>query len=98
VAKVHHFPKTKKNSPHQTQSPSHHCSILKSLERNQTKVLFKLLQKYTPEDNKQKRERLTQEAKLKAESNFMINGVEKTVEKTRPFNLKFGLNHVTKLV
>ena len=27
-----------------------------------------------------------------------ISNVEKTVQKTRPFHLKFGLNHVTKLI
>jgi large subunit ribosomal protein L7Ae len=27
-----------------------------------------------------------------------ISNLEKTVQKTRPFHLKFGLNHVTKLI
>ena len=48
------------------------------------------MKKYRPEDSKQKRERLASEAKQKAE--------KKKVEKTRPFHLKFGLNHVTKLI
>ena len=33
-------------------------------------VMFKLLKKYSPEDSKQKRERLNSEAKLRAESTF----------------------------
>ena len=33
-------------------------------------VLFKLLKKYSPEDQKQKKARLVEEAKLKAESNI----------------------------
>jgi large subunit ribosomal protein L7Ae len=69
----------------------------RALERNQARVLFKLLQKYSPEDNKQKKERLTNEAKLKAESNFHPY-LEKSIDKQRPHHLKFGLNHVTKLI
>ena len=53
--------------------PATIAQFSRALERNQTKVLFKLLQKYSPEDNKQKKERLTQEAKLKAESKFIFN-------------------------
>lgn len=49
-----------------------------------------MLKKYSPEDTKQRKARLVQEAKNKAE--------KKTVEKSRPFHLKFGLNHVTKLI
>lgn len=40
----------------------------RSLDKNQTNVLFRLLKKYTPEDTKQRKTRLTQEAKDKAES------------------------------
>jgi len=40
--------------------------------------LFKLLRKYSPEDSKQKTERLTNEAKLRAESNLNIY-LEKTI-------------------
>ena len=43
-----------------------------ALERNQSKVLFKLLKKYRPEDKKQKNTRLVQEAKLKAESKLFF--------------------------
>ena len=62
----------------------------RALDKNQTNVLFRLLKKYTPEDRKQRHARLVQEAKDKAE--------KKTVEKPRPYHLKFGLNHITKLV
>lgn len=41
----------------------------RALDKNQTNVLFRLLKKYTPEDTKQRKTRLTQEAKDKAESN-----------------------------
>ena len=60
-------------------------------------MLFRLLKKYSPEDKAQRKTRLVQEAKTKAESKYSFI-VEKTVEKTRPFHLKFGLNHVTKLI
>ena len=43
-----------------------------TLDRNQTRVLFKLLRKYRPEDKKQKRERLASEAKMKAESTYRL--------------------------
>ena len=39
----------------------------RALDKNQTNVLFRLLKKYSPEDNKQRQVRLTQEAKDKAE-------------------------------
>ena len=42
----------------------------RALDKNQTNVLFKLFKKYSPEDKKQRKERLVQEAKLKAESTF----------------------------
>lgn len=69
----------------------------RTLDKNQSNVLFKLLKKYSPEDRKQRRTRLVEEAKLKAESNFYQNS-EKAVEKAKPYHLKFGLNHVTKLI
>jgi large subunit ribosomal protein L7Ae len=60
-------------------------------------VLFKLLKKYSPEDKKQRRSRLVAEAKAKAESTSHVI-LENTTQKARPFHLKFGLNHVTKLI
>lgn len=51
----------------------------RTLDRNQStlccysaNVLFKLLKKYSPEDAKQRRARLTNEAKLRAESTFFV--------------------------
>jgi len=41
----------------------------RALDKNQANVLFRLLKKYSPEDNKQRRARLVAEAKLRAESN-----------------------------
>jgi len=56
--------------------PSTIAQFSRALEKNSGKilinlanVLFKLLRKYSPEDSKQKRTRLVEEAKLKAESN-----------------------------
>ena len=69
----------------------------RGLDKNQTNVLFRLLKKYSPEDKKQRRNRLVEEAKAKAESKILIH-LERTCEKTRPYHLKFGLNHVTKLI
>ena len=40
----------------------------RALDKNQTNVLFRLLKKYSPEDKKQRRARLVEEAKAKAES------------------------------
>ena len=70
--------------------PATIAQFSRALERNQTKVLFKLLQKYSPEDSKQKKERLTQEAKLKAESKFIFN-VRKNSRKgqTIPHEVRF---------
>lgn len=69
----------------------------RALDKNQANVLFKLLKKYSPEDKKQRHTRLVEEAKLKAESNHYFI-LEKAVEKAKPYHLKFGLNHVTKLI
>merc|ERR1719471_2655267 len=58
-----------------------------TLDRSQTAQLFKLLTKYSPEQKKEKAQRL----KLKAESGG--KGKE-----SKPLVLKFGFNHVTTLV
>ena len=67
--------------------PATIAQFSRALEKNQTKVLFKLLQKYSPEDNKQKKERLTQEAKLKAESKFIFK-IRKNSRKGQTIPLK----------
>jgi hypothetical protein len=46
--------------------------------------------------NKRKKD-LLNKLNLKLKVIILLN-LEKTVEKTRPFHLKFGLNHVTKLI
>ena len=43
-----------------------------SLDKNQANVLFKLLKKYSPEDTKLRKSRLTEEAKHKAESIYFL--------------------------
>ena len=57
---------------------------------NSEKELFNILKKYSPEDAKTKRQRLTALAAQKKDG--------KTAESAKPFVLKFGLNHVTRLV
>lgn len=62
-----------------------------SVNRDQTKNLFKLLKKYAPETKKEKKARLLAKAQEKV-------ATDKTDDSTRPRVLKFGLNHVTTLV
>ncbi len=54
--------------------------------------LFKLLHKYRPETKAQKKERLRSIAQKKSE------GEDATPSKKKPVVLKYGLNHVTKLI
>jgi len=61
-----------------------------TIDKNQATTLFKLLAKYRPEDKKEKKERLTQEAK-----NQVAN---KETTKTKPNIVKFGINQITSLV
>lgn len=62
-----------------------------TVNRDQTKGLFKLLKKYAPETKKEKKTRLLAKAQEKVASG-------KASDETRPRVLKFGLNHVTTLV
>ncbi|CAI2366297.1 unnamed protein product [Moneuplotes crassus] len=62
-----------------------------TLERDQANKLFKLLSKYTPENKIEKRQRLKEEAKAKADGKEAAQG-------SKPLVAKFGLNHVTTLV
>merc|ERR1712100_725812 len=57
----------------------------KTLDKNMATNLFKMLMKYRPEDNAQKKERLTDMAKDAAE------GKESDVKK--PVVVKYGINH-----
>ena len=56
------------------------------------------MRKYTPEDAKAKKARLVSEAKAKAESTNIFNLQRNRSIKEKPYVLKFGLNHVTKLI
>merc|ERR1712144_4373 len=62
----------------------------KTLQNNQSKNLWRLLAKYTPEAKKDKVARLRNAAQNKADG--------KEADTKKPVFLKFGLNHVTHLV
>merc|ERR1712139_26551 len=62
----------------------------KTLTSNQSKNLWRLLKKYTPESKKDKVARLKSAAENKAAG--------KEVKTSKPKFLKFGLNHVTSLI
>merc|ERR1712013_498013 len=59
-------------------------------DKNLATEVFALLDKYRPEDKAQKKERLTAAAEAKAAG--------KAPETSQPFNVKYGLNHVTALI
>ena len=61
------------------------------LDKDESKKLFKILEKYAPETKKEKKERLKNEAQEK------VKGKDKKDGK-KPVSLKCGLNHVTYLV
>merc|ERR1712110_44828 len=62
----------------------------KCLTANQSKNLWRLLNKYAPETKKDKVMRLKQAAETKAAG--------KEVQTNKPITVKYGLNHVTQLV
>merc|ERR1712066_941790 len=62
----------------------------KCLTANQSKNLWRLLNKYAPETKKDKVVRLKQAAETKAAG--------KEVQTAKPHTVKYGLNHVTQLV
>lgn len=61
-----------------------------TLSLDKVKSLFKLLGKYKPETRKEKKDRLRDEAEKKKN--------KEEVKKSKPYEIKFGLNHVTTLV
>nr|ANM86131.1 60S ribosomal protein L7a [Stygiella incarcerata] len=61
----------------------------KTMEKNMAVNLFKFLAKYKPEDKLEKKTRLREEATAAEKG--------EKVEKTKPFMLKYGLNHVVAL-
>jgi large subunit ribosomal protein L7Ae len=63
-----------------------------TLDKNNAKQLFKLLSKYAPETPKQRKQRLFNLAKEKAEKK---EGAEKS---PKPIVVKCGLNHITGLI
>lgn len=63
-----------------------------TIEKNQANQLFKLLNRYKPEDKAMKKQRLQQQAEERKKG----NKADKIGPK--PVVLKFGLNHVTSLV
>ena len=63
----------------------------KTLDKNTSSQLFKLMKKYAPETKSEKKQRLALLAAAKAEG--------KELEKPKkPYTLKYGLNHLTALV
>jgi len=72
----------------------------KVLDKNSATQLFKLLVKYQPEDKLNKKKRLLELAKAKAEATKKGDKPkeEKKSDSKRPISLKYGLNHVTALV
>lgn len=63
-----------------------------TLDRNTAAQSFKLLNKYRPETKAEKKERLTKEAAAIAE------GKTRQEASPKPYNVKYGLNHVVALV
>ncbi|KAG7817822.1 hypothetical protein KL919_003557 [Ogataea angusta] len=63
-----------------------------TLDRNTAAEVFKLLNKYRPETAAEKKERLTKEAAAIAE------GKKKEDVSSKPFVVKYGLNHVVSLI
>ena len=66
------------------------AQFFEPLDKDASNKLFKILEKYTPETKKEKKERLKNEAKEE-------KGKEKKDGK-KPIVLKYGLNHVTYLI
>jgi len=62
-----------------------------TVEKNHATNLFKLMDKYKPEDKAAKKERLLKIAESKTKG-------EKVEAPKKPFNIKQGINHVTSLV
>ncbi|KAG7865804.1 hypothetical protein KL918_004283 [Ogataea parapolymorpha] len=63
-----------------------------TLDRNSAVAVFKLLNKYRPETKSEKKERLSREAAAIAEGN------KKEDVSSKPFVVKYGLNHVVSLI
>jgi large subunit ribosomal protein L7Ae len=62
----------------------------KALDKNTAANVFKLLNKYRPETKAEKKQRLLNAAKLKAEND--------KYKPKKPYVVKYGINHITALV
>eukprot|EP00299_Pterocystis_sp_00344_P007638 c2562_g1_i1.p1 GENE.c2562_g1_i1~~c2562_g1_i1.p1 ORF type:complete len:259 (-),score=67.93 c2562_g1_i1:45-821(-) len=62
------------------------AQFTRTLDANNAGLLFKLLKEYRPEDKATKKARLAKAAETKSEST------------TKPVVLKYGINHITKLI
>jgi len=69
----------------------------KVLDKNSATQLFKLLVKYKPEDKLNKKKRLLEVAKAKAETKKGDKPKDEKKDK-KPVTIKYGLNHITALV
>ena len=67
------------------------AQFFEPLDKEATKKVYKILEKYTPETKKEKKERLQKEAKDKVND-------KKNKDGKKPTTLKCGLNHVTYLI
>jgi len=63
----------------------------RTLEKNNASSLFKLLEKYRPESHKEKSKRLHDSAKAQEKG-------EATKPTSKPRTVKFGLNHIVRLI
>lgn len=101
MAEIHSVAETKENPAEETKScltkkinfqvPPTLNQFNSTVNRDQTKALFKLLKKYAPETKKEKKTRLLEKAQQKVDQKAQK-------EDQKPKVLKFGLNHVTTLV
>ena len=66
------------------------------LDKDTTKKVYKILEKYVPETKKEKKERLRNEAKEQVKDKKEKK--DKKKDEKKPITLKCGLNHVTYLV
>jgi len=66
----------------------------RAIDKNQAQTLFRLLAHYRPESDVEKKTRLKAKAELEAQN----KASNEQTPATKPFFIKYGLNHVTDLV
>jgi len=69
-----------------------------TLEKNHASNLFRLLSHYQPETFAEKKKRLLAQAKTEVKGTATEKEEKQMLSGTKPCFLKFGLNHITKLV